>query len=220
MNDDFLQKIPLFKDLSIDTIHLISSHARIVEFGNGEIIMMEGDFNAPIFFVIEGTVRAFLTNPDGREQVLTYLQPGDGFNLPSAFSINHLSPASALAVGAIRILQISQEDFRYLVENKPEFAGVIMRDLSEKLIHLTNLVHDVSLRSVRSRLAKFLLIQSESRENPANKWTQEEIASQLGTKREVFSRSLKEMIQEGLIKTERQKIIILDPEKLKTEADL
>jgi CRP-like cAMP-binding protein len=219
MKSDFLQNIPLLKNLSPTSLQKFSNNAQNVGFQDGEMIMIEGDQNAPVFFVLEGTVRAFRTNLDGREQILTYLQPGEAFNLPAVFSENHLSPASAQAVGAVQILQISQQGFQKLVEDEPEIARVILRDLSEKLILLTNLVHDVSLRSVRSRLAKFLLIQSETGQNESNKWTQEEIASQLGTKREVISRSMREMIRDGLIKTERQKIIILDRERLKSEAD-
>jgi CRP/FNR family transcriptional regulator len=157
---------------------------------------------------------------DGREQTLTILKMGDGFNLPAAFSSDHLSPASAASFGNSKVILINQANFRGLVKELPDFSLAILNDLSDKLIHLTNLVHEVSLMSVRGRLAKFLLVEFEKKGTPPTRWTQEQIAARLGTRREVLSRSLRELVEDGLVRTERQKIIIIDAERLKEEAGI
>jgi CRP-like cAMP-binding protein len=93
----------------------------------------------------------------------------------------------------------------------------VLEDLSEKLYHLTDLVHDVSLRTVRGRLAKFLLAQAQGGGDV--QWTHEQIAMQLGTRREVVSRALRAFLVEGLIQTDRQRILVLDPQKLENEIE-
>jgi CRP-like cAMP-binding protein len=190
----------------------------VMQYGEGQIIMNEGDLGRPVCFVLEGRVRAYRTNLDGRQQTLTYLTPGSGFNLPAAFSTSHRSPASVEAAGPVKLLIVSQEDFRNITSETPSLALAVLGDLSDRLEYFSDLVHDVSLRSVRSRLARFLLEQSHSTTHP--NWTQEEIAMQIGTSREVVSRSLRALIQEGMLKTLRQRIVIVDEEALRAEAEL
>ena len=218
-NNDILTS-PLFAGISQNSLLLITAISSQKIYEDGSMIMVEKDPETPIFIIMDGDVRVFRTNMDGREQTLAILKKGEIFNLPAAFSSDHRSPASAVSLGISKIMQISQNDFRTLVYQVPEISQVIIYDLSNKLIHLTNLVHDVSLRSVRGRLAKFLLIQSEKSEKPTRNWTQEQIATQLATRREVLSRSLRDLIKDGLIKTDRQNIIILDYERLKEEAGI
>lgn len=188
------------------------------EYSTGQIIMEEGDLDKPVFFILEGSVRAYRTNLDGRQQTLTYLTTGSGFNIPAAFSASHKAPASAEATTPVKSLEISQVDFSHIVSETPEISLAVLSDLSNRLEYFSDLVHDVSLRSVRSRLARFLLEQSHLTDRP--NWTQEEIAMQIGTSREVVSRALRSLIQEGLIKTDRQRILIIDEAALKTEAEI
>jgi CRP/FNR family transcriptional regulator len=109
-------------------------------------------------------------------------------------------------------------DFRRVASETPAIALAVLDDFSAKLRHLADLTHDLSLRSVRGRLARFLLAQAQVEDAPL-RWTQEEIAAQIGTVREVVSRMLRALIRDGLIQMERQRIAILDPEALEAEAE-
>ena len=179
--------------------------------------MLEGGADAPVFFVLSGTVRAFRTNPDGREQTLIHLQAGEAFNVPAAFAGDSSAPASAVAVGPVRLLAIPLLDFRRVASETPPIALAVLDDFSAKLRHLADLTYDLSLRSVRGRLARFLLAQAQV--DAPLRWTQEEIAAQIGTVREVVSRMLRALVRDGLIQMERQRIAILDPEALEGEAE-
>lgn len=214
-----LKNIQLFANLPVGTLQSLRAIMRLVGYAAGEIIMLEGDDNRSIFFVLEGTVRIFRTNPDGREQTLIYLKRGMTFNLPSAFSDRETVPASAAAVGPVRLLTVSQRDFRRITGESSELALAVLRDFSDRLYHFTRLTHDLSLRSVRGRLAQLLLTQAQSQDEPLVRWTQEEIAAQIGTVREVVSRTLRSFAKEGLVKMERQRITVLDLEGLQHEAE-
>jgi CRP-like cAMP-binding protein len=82
------------------------------------------------------------------------------------------------------------------------------------------LVEDLSLRTVGARLAKLLLTQATEEETVPRRMTQQEMAAQLGTVREVVGRTLAELEREGLIRMERHRIVIVDRTGLESKASL
>lgn len=213
-----IKHIEIFKNLSMSSLEKIQSVARFIEKSAGEFVFQEQDPSTPICFVIKGGVRVFKTGSDGKEQNLAIINEGEVFNLPTAFFSSRLAPASASAVCKSRIMTISQQDFRRVVTSEPEIALAVMGDLSTKLEHLTNLVHDLSLKDVRSRLAKFLLNQHLSPDQ-SMKWTHEKIAVQIGTSREVVTRLLKVFTREGWLEINRHRINVINPAALKKIVD-
>lgn len=213
-----IQAIPLFQNLSSASRQSLAEIANAVSYVDGQIILQEGDEDKPAYFILQGTVRIYRSSYEGREQTLSYLEKGAAFNLPPVFSDSHRTPASAAAVGVVRVICFAPEPFRSLVGRNAEIAMALLRDLSEKLERFTNLAHDLSLRSVRARLARFLLEQGRSG-TAGEVWTQEKIAAQIGTVREVVSRTMRAFVREGLVRMERQKIRLLDEKKLEEEAE-
>jgi CRP/FNR family transcriptional regulator len=124
-----------------------------------------------------------------------------------------------VAVGPVELLSISCSDFSRIVGETPEIAQAVLRDFSQKLIHLTNLTHDLGLRTVRARLARFLLGHGSAEGGPPVRWTHQEIAAQIGTVREVVSRTMRSFVKEGLIRVERHRILVVDREALEAEAE-
>jgi len=115
----------------------------------------------------------------------------------------------------------------------PEMALALLRDFAGRLDHLTNLVEDLSLRTVRGRLARFLLEHAPTARLSSPKsdlsgtaeagavtqrWTQEEIAVHLGTVRDMVGRTLRAFADAGLIQMNRQRLVLLDREGLEAEA--
>ena len=212
-------EIKLFSNLSPDALDAIAAVARLSATDDGEIIMLEGDAEAPVFCVVRGIVRVFRTNPDGREQTLIYHRAGAAFNLPSAFLDEPTAPASAMAICEGHLLVVSRADFRRVATETPEIAFAVLHDLSGKLLHLTRLTHDLSLVSVRGRLARLLLSRAQAEDQTLLRWTQGEIAADIGTVREVVNRTLRAFAQEGLIEIQRQRITILDLAGLEAESE-
>ena len=213
------QSFELFRDVPPESLSGIAAVAWPRTYEDGQVIMLEDDPGTPVLFVLEGTVRAFHTNPDGREQTLHILGPGSAVNLPVAFTPSAGAPVSAMAVGQLKLLAVGQDDLRRVVSETPPLALAILRDLSEKLRHFTSLAYDLSLRSVRGRLAGFLLDQADAALDSPTRWTHEAIAARIGTVREVVSRTMRAFAREGLIKLERQHISVLDRERLTAEAE-
>jgi CRP-like cAMP-binding protein len=122
----------------------------------------------------------------------------------------------AEALTDVTLYAISRADFLRLLDRCPELATVVLRNFATRLAHLTQLVADLSLRTVRARLARFLLEQSEA-EAPV-RWTHAEIAAYIGTVRVVVSRTLRDFAAEGILNVQRQRIAVADRDALIREA--
>ena len=223
-----LEQLDLFAHLSLAARQALAAVARVVDYDDGQAIMLEGDPAVPVFYVLRGTVRVFRTSMDGREQTVIRLGPGEAFNMPAAFMDSDGAPASASALGPVVLLSIPRPDLRRVVRETPEIALAVLRDFARKLHYLTDLTRDLGLLTVRARLARFLLnahggySTSEGQQPQVSspvRWTHYEIAAQIGTVREVVSRTLRTFAKEGLIKLDRHRIVILNHEALLCEAE-
>lgn len=187
----------------------------------GALVCSAGDAEAPVIFVLAGTVRVYKADADGREQTMVLVGAGDVLNLPAAFAADRRAPANVAVLSPeARLASIPGRAFAEQAASDPALAMAVMSTLATQARHLSELVADLSLRSVRQRLARFLLTQADDDvgHTPA-RWTHAEIATRLGTAREVVSRQLRALVQEGLISQERQRLVIADAEALRRLAD-
>jgi CRP/FNR family transcriptional regulator len=221
-----LDRIDILTDVSLAARRALADVGRTCHYDDGQMVVIEGQPDAPVFFVLEGLVRVFRTSLDGREQTLIRLGPGAALNMPAAFAKEEEgAPASAAAVGPVVLLSVSCLDFCRMTIRTPEIALAVLRDFAVKLHHLTDLTRDLGLLSVRARLAQFLLTcgytPSDGQEENSTpvRWTHHEIAAQIGTVREVVSRMLRVFVKDGLIKMERHRIVVLDYDALASEAE-
>ncbi|MBN2393844.1 MAG: Crp/Fnr family transcriptional regulator [Anaerolineae bacterium] len=214
-----LKKIALFAGLSVRTLDRIAEVASRREFAAGTQILLAGAPCTMVYFVVTGTVRVYRLSLEGREQVLIHLEPGQALNVVPGLletkAARNLSNAEAFT--DVTLYAIPREDFLSLLEHCPELATAVLRDIAARLVHLTELVDDLSLRTVRARLARFLLEQSNA-EAPV-RWTHAEIAARIGTVRVVISRTLRAFAAEGILDVQRQRISVANRDALLREAN-
>jgi CRP/FNR family cyclic AMP-dependent transcriptional regulator len=214
---DALRHISLFAGLSDDALARVASRAIRRTYTSGEIVIFEGDPCQAAYFIAQGQVRVYRLSPAGREQVLARLGPGQSFNTVPPFQPHGVNHATVEALTEVTLYAIACEDFRRLVGECAELALAILQDFADRLDHLTDLVEDLSLRTVRGRLARFLLERADAGQ-VARRWTQEEIAAHLGTVRDMVGRTLRAFADAGLVRMERQRIVLLDRDGLEGEA--
>jgi CRP/FNR family cyclic AMP-dependent transcriptional regulator len=212
-----LRRISLFTDLPQETLARLGRVAIRRTYEADEIIILEGAPCRAAYFVAEGHVRASRISSEGREQVLARLGAGQGFNTVPPFQPCGVNHATVRAVDEVTAYAVTKEDFLRLVSEDARLALALLQDFADRLDHLTDLVEDLSLRTVRGRLARFLLEQAEAGEITAT-WTQAEIAARLGTVREMIGRTLRAFADADLIQIDRQRIVLLNREGLEAEA--
>ncbi|HNR96898.1 MAG TPA: Crp/Fnr family transcriptional regulator [Anaerolineae bacterium] len=212
-----LQGIPLLAGLPEHVRDAVAKAMSVRSCSAGELLLVGGERCEAAYFVLEGAVTVFRDAPSGRQQVLKRIDAGQPFNLVPALRALATNHASAQAVVTTRLLSIGSNDLRGLIRRFPDLGLALLEDLADKLDHLTNLVETIALRSVRGRLARFLLDHAESGQVP-RRWTLDEIAAQLGTVRDMVGRSLRGLADAGLIDLNRERIVLLDRSGLELES--
>jgi len=181
------------------------------------VIVVEGEPCEAAYFIVAGDVEVYRTSLQGRQQVLARLGPGQAFNTVPLFQSNGRNHASVVARTDVTLYALLKCDFPRALRDCLDLALVILQDFADRLAHLTDLVEDLSLHSVRARLARFLLQQADGA-NITQKWTQDEMAAYLGTVRDMVGRSLRALTDERMIRIDRGRIVLLDQAALQAEA--
>lgn len=214
-----LRKSPFFSELGEDELADVASRFQERTYRRGEVILLEGEAPRAVYFIVHGQVRIYRLSLEGREQVLKRLGPGEAFNFVPVLD-GGPNPSSAMAWTDVTVYAIERGHFVQLLREHPALAVAVLTDFAAKLRHMTALVEDLSLRTVGARLAKLLLAQAAEGEAAPRRMTQQEMAAQLGTVREVVGRALAELEREELIRMERHRIVIVDRSGLEAKAML
>lgn len=220
-----LAKVGVFAGLSEPELTFLAQRAVPRNFSAGEIVFSEGDPCTGMYVVESGHIRIFKTSVGGREQVLSIDGPGGSVaELPVFDGGNY--PASASAVENCTLLFISKQDFHSLCLTHPQVALKVLRVVGARLRKLVGIIEELSFTTVRHRLAAFLvrLAQREGSRTPGGieitlPASNQELAAQIGTVRELVSRNLSRFQAEKLIRMDGRQIVIPDLKGLEAELD-
>lgn len=201
---------PFFAGLDDETLNILVQDAMWREYTAGEVVVLEGEAPDGFFYIQSGWLKVSKVSANGREQVLSFIEPGQTFYEVGSFS-EQPNPATAVALEPAGVWFIKRERVMQLVRERPFFAEFILAKMADRLIYLVSLVTDLSLRPVTGRLARLLLESAVDDTLFRPRWyTQAELAARLGTVPDVIQRSLRELENEALIEVTRQTIRILD----------
>ncbi|MEW5829043.1 MAG: Crp/Fnr family transcriptional regulator [Chloroflexota bacterium] len=220
----FLSRLRHFDELPEEIRQAIAASAVHRHFDAGQVIYVEGEPAEAIYVLESGWIKATRMTREGREQAMMFLRPPEVFG-DIAVLTGTPYPGTVVALEDVDAWVIPAQTILDLVSSHPAFALAMIRRLGERVLHYISLVEDLSLRSVEARLANTLLRHSELRDGqlivPRREWTTfDEMATRLGTVRDVLSRALKTLEAEGLLKVEKQAIVLLDPQGLEQHGSL
>lgn len=213
--------IPLFSGLAEP--HLANLADIVVDqaLKRGITIFSEGEEAAGFYAVVSGRVKVFKLSPEGKEQILHILGPGEPFGEVPVFAGSRF-PANAETLEPSRVLFFPRNSFVELVEKQPSLALNMLAVLSMRLRQFTHLIENLSLKEVPGRLAAYLLYLSQDRQNADEielDIAKGQLASVLGTIPETLSRIFARMTSQNLIQVEGAKIRITDREALEELAE-
>lgn len=212
-----LKGIPLFAGFPDSFFEAIRKCVVVKKFPEKAIIIWEGDECQSVYFVLEGQVELYCASNEGREQIIDRLGKGEAFNLAPVFVENPIQQATVRAIRPSTLAVIGQKDFLVLMDRFPESCKVIAQLFVTRLVDMTDSLVTISLHPVRVRLARFLIHEAESCGDSG--WTQGDMARRLGTVRDVIGRVLRKFEDDELIRITRQRIMLLDRERLMRMAE-
>jgi CRP-like cAMP-binding protein len=219
-----LSRLPSFSGLDAATLEDVARAATSRHYDAGQVIYLEGEPATALFILESGWVKATRMSTDGREQALSFLRPVDVFGDIAVFTGTSY-PGTVVALEDVEAWTIDGATLLDLTARHPQLALAFLRRLAERVLYFIGLVEDLSLRSVEARLASTLLKNAETREGrlivPRRSWTTfDEMAVRLGTVRDVLSRALHTLENEGLLRVGRHEITLLDPHGLEKRGQI
>ena len=211
---EIIKSNPYFEGLSSSEIEAIGELVFEKKYERDEMLLLEGEAATSLYFVVSGAVKIFKTSADGKEQILYIIRPQETFNEVPVLN-GGVNPASAQAMTPLSIYGVSRDDMQVILHKYNQVALNIIQVMAKRLRHMISLVEDLSFRYVIGRVAKILLGYAGDQIAAGTRLTQRDMAAMAGTAREVVSRSLKKLEDDGIIDIDRNRIIIKDRQALK-----
>ena len=213
-----------FRDLPSEVIDELLDGTVESKVAGGEVVHRALDDDHYLELVITGVMRVFVTAPDGRTMTIRYCRSGELLGAMSLFADDFTEPATKQAVVDTRLLLMSPPNVRALAERDLRVARALLVELSERARNFVNEIPRSSFASVRQRVARQLLDLADTDSHGggpngelAVPITQQELADAAGTVREVVVRALRQLRDAGVVRTERDRIVLLDPVQLTDE---
>lgn len=216
-----LAKTALLSTLTPAEIQLLAARTVRKRFGAGELLFSEGEACHGLHIIARGRVRIFKTSVGGREQVLAMNEPGESVAELPVFD-GGAFPASAMAVEEAEVAFISRKDFQGFCMEHPEVALKVLAVVGGRLRRLVGIIEELSFTTIRQRLITVLLRLAESEGVETARGVEfllpashQELASQLGTVRELISRNLMRLQAEGMLEVDARQIVVKDVDGLR-----
>jgi CRP-like cAMP-binding protein len=220
-----LRRTAMFGELSDAELHALASRAVERRLARDEILFVAGDEAGGLFAVVAGALRAFREGLDGREQVIHVERAGATIAELPVFD-DRPYPSTVAAEEETTVLFIAKSDVRQLCLDHPPIALAALKILAARLRRCAELVESLSLREVDQRLARWLLAEARARGRRTAAGvevtlalTNQQIASRVGTVREVVSRALSRLQQNGFIEVDGRAVRVVNEEALSVYAE-
>jgi CRP-like cAMP-binding protein len=225
MANDFaveaLGRCPLFSGLDTESRQAIAGSLRTRRFRKGEVLFHEGDPGDTLFIVASGAVKVVVPSDDGDEAILATIRRGD-FLGELALLDGAPRSASAIALEATETLALPRVRFSALVATEPAIRDALLSSLAAELRRLTAHVAELHFLDLTGRLAARLARLAEehgSRDADGSirldaPLTQSDLAAMIGATRQSVNKLLGEFVADGLLRMDRETIVIPDLEAL------
>ncbi|WP_239716446.1 Crp/Fnr family transcriptional regulator [Paenibacillus sp. 19GGS1-52] len=200
------------EDWSRDGIEVMKVEANLV--------IEEGQFLEYAVLVLEGTIRMYKISAGGREITLYRIHGGECCPLMTTSILGESEyEASACVEEDGLALLIPVSIFREWTDRYQGFRQFIFKSFANRIILMSNLLDSIHFKSIRGRIAEYLIQHSQDSGDLLN-ITHDTLSVELGTAREVISRSLKQLEKEGLIKLSRGQIALISREGIEQHQEL
>ena|SRR5581483_12396494 len=208
-----LRKTDLFGTLPEDLLRRIASLAAARYLAHNEVLYSEHDEASALFVVARGELRSIRQNLDGREQVLSTERRGAILAAVPVFNGGKFY-STMIADTRADVLSIEKHQVHQLCREHTDLLWNLARVLAHKVRHYAELIEALALRNVEQRVALHILTVARERGVPFGEGciveltlTRTQMASRLGSAREVVSRSLTHLQKSGLIQMDGRRLV-------------
>lgn len=209
----WLAAFPALRQVSDEHLSRAGGALLFPELAEGAVAYRQG-WDCPHYVMcLEGGTRTFKTSSSGRELLIYRVGPGSTCVFTTQCLLaGGTFPAESVAEAPTRLAALPAATFHGLMSDSPEFRRFVLEDYANLLSSMISLVDEVAFSSLDERLARRLVAIADAA--GVINATHQQLAADLGSVREVISRCLGEWERQGLVRTARGSIQILDREAL------
>lgn len=218
---DELRRAPLLSRLEAEQLQRVVRHAARVKLTADQLLFSQGDAANRFYLLLAGRMRLFRLSPEGAEKVIEIVNPGQTFAEALMFLNAPRYPVCASALVDSELIAIDALDFAGMLRDSVESCFLMLGVLSQRLRGLIGEIDDLTLHTATSRVARYLA----SRLPPGERSLELDVrkgvlASRLSVQPETFSRVIKSLTDQGVIRMQGHQVEVLDPETLMRIAEL
>ena len=191
--------------------------AQEITIPDGTELFMPGGASNTFLIACSGRIRVEQTSPSGRSVVLYRVNAGDSCVMTTSCMLSGV-PYSAYgyAEGDVIALAFERGAFTRLMSEEAAFRSAVFAAFSHRISELTSVIDDLLLNRMDQKLAHWLFTQADASLRISA--THQQIATELGSAREVMSRILKDFERRGWLSLERGAITLHKPKDLQRHA--
>ncbi|MBP3853446.1 MAG: Crp/Fnr family transcriptional regulator [Erysipelotrichaceae bacterium] len=213
----YLQQLPFFTYLTQEEQQQLANISYLASFQKGQIIHDQGSDCLGMIMVLDGELRTFMLSDEGREITLYRLEKDDVDILSASCVVNQITfDTQMVAVRDCTLLVIPAVHLSQWKEKNIYIRSFIYELATDRFSDVMWMIQQTLFLRVDQRIAIYLLDAYHKTKNPEIKTTQEEIALEINSAREVVARMVKNMVKEGWLQTKRGTFIIQDAHALQT----
>ena len=221
----FLRASPLFHSLPPLVLDDLAVAFRPTAWQRGEFIVREADPAQNVYVLVEGRVKFIQETDDGREVILHLIPSGEIFGVEGLWA-GKTCRASAVAMDRATVLGIAVPTLMALLARHPSLTLAFLQVLGRRLRDTEARVRDLQTEQVEGRIARAVLrlVHRMGRKTSEGidvgvRLTRQDLAELSGTTLSTASRTLSAWSRDGVIRTRREQIIVLDPHRLAAIAE-
>lgn len=213
-----LRSCQLFAGMSPLELGTLAEITVVKSVPKGSYLFHEGEPSRGFYVVQTGAINVHRVSAVGKEQVIRVFRAGESF-AEASLATDKGYPADARALEQSQVMLVEKAGMLALLRRQPELALRMLASMSSHLRILVAQLEDLTLKDVETRLANWLLKRCP---NPASEkplkieltMTKRDLASELGTVSETFSRTLAKFREQNLIEVKGRVVSVLNPAKL------
>jgi CRP/FNR family cyclic AMP-dependent transcriptional regulator len=208
-----LRNLPIFEPLSDERLQPLARAATLLQVDKNAVVLREGDSTENVYFVLRGSLRVLVSDPDGREVILSLLGAGELFGEMGVID-GLCRSATVVASEPSDLVVIAKADFKRCLAENFDVSLAIMRSLVHRLRVADRNIESLALLDVYGRVARLLLEMAEEepdgRRVLPRKVTKLDMAKMVGASREMVSRVMKDLQNRGLVEEIDGRLVICE----------
>ena len=211
-----VRDLTILAGLGPEELDAIGKLITLKAFKRKKIIFLEDSPSTSVYIIKTGAVKTYKSLPDGREQIINILSPGDMLGFDSLYDDKYANTAEAIQDAVL--CAIRKKDLVALLHGSPEVGMKFIRVMNRDLVRAQEKIRDLGLKDARERVATLLMMLYNAKTDAPGlglTLSRQEISEMAGVAQETAIRILSELKSDGVIRTEGKEIIVLRPEELK-----